>query len=122
MENKVIYAIASYAVVIITGFVLSKYGKPFNTLVLTAHKLLALAAVVFMVIVIREHWAVFKGDMVSVTAAVFTGIFVTAMFATGAMLSFEKPAAKIVIAVHKALPYMILVTGAAVIYLLKKHG
>lgn len=107
-----------YLFTILTGLWLSYSGKPLNTLLFNTHKLIALASVIFTVIVIHNLHKNVEIRIVTLTLIIATGLFILVLFISGALLSFEKPAYKIILTIHSITPILTVITTAATIYLL----
>lgn len=116
---RLVFVAVLFILAIASGFWVVKLGRPLNTGVFTVHKLLALAALVMMITMVR---AMAKGAVLSPAAAAaiaLTFVLFAAMIATGGMLSFEKEWPGFVKIIHKIVPYVTLAAGAAAVYLLK---
>jgi len=107
-----------FAVVLASGFWLSRSGKPLNVGVSTIHKLVALAAAVLLVMTVRRlhHAAPLTAGQLSVTAV--TGVLFASLAATGGLLSVDKPMPALVRVVHHLVPYLTIISSAATFYLL----
>lgn len=119
IDVSIISAAVLFVLVIASGFWVSKSGRPLNTGIFTIHKLIALAALVLMVVIVR---ALAKGialNPVMIISIVLTFVFFVTMFATGAVLSFEKPAPDMVKLIHKIVPYLTMASSAVSVFLLK---
>lgn len=104
--------------VIISGVILSKLGRPLNTPVFTIHKLSAVGAIILLVININKLAK--AGDIPALTIAmiVVTGVLFVGLVASGISLSFEKPVPQIFLRVHQVLPLLTLASSAISYYLL----
>ena len=123
------WAVVVVAVVVVfgSGYGLSRAGKPYNGLLFNAHKLLALAAVVGLVVtLVRANRASSLGS--ARVAALATGVLVVRLFATGALHSIAaegglagmSPLARTGVGVvHTVFPYLAAVSGALTLYLLR---
>ena len=84
-----------FLLTLVSGFWLSNSGKPLNTLIFTAHKLIALAAVIITSIVIYSLIENVEIQFMIVTLIVVLGLCILASFVTGALLSLDKPISNI---------------------------
>lgn len=108
---------AMIAVVFVLGFVLQRRGRPRHVLLLTAHKLIAVAALVLMAItVIRAHRAA-PLDAVALVAAIATAVFFVVAIISGGLVSTDKPAPAVARALHWVAPF-VTVAGAVATLLL----
>lgn len=105
--------------IFLSGIWLSNSGKPLNTIILTIHKLIALAAVVFLFITIYRINQVTILGAIELIASVFTGLFFLGAIVTGGLLSTDKPAPAAILRVHQITPVVTLLSAAVTLYLLK---
>ena len=115
---RVSIATTCFAIVFVSGFVLSRQGKPPNTLLSTVHKLGALAAAVLIVMTIRRLNQVTPLTGLQLAATVVTGVLFASLAATGALLGSEKLMPSAVSLAHHIVPYLTLLSSAAAFYLL----
>ena len=99
-----------FVLIIIMGFVTQGMGRPLNAIVFTVHKVMALAFVVYMVTNVIDCLKNAQTNALMWTMIVVSGLLVIALFATGAMLSFEKPAAKAIHILHAILPIPLVIS------------
>ena len=116
--SKIIGVGLLFLFTIVTGIWLSNSGKPLNSLIFNIHKLIALALVIFIVIVIRNLLKNVEINNVMLTLIIVTGLFVLALFVSGALLSFGKPVNNIILTIHAVTPIPTAITTAMIIYLL----
>ena len=116
--SKIISSGLLFFFTIVTGIWLSNSGKPLNSLILNIHKLIALGSVIFIVIVIRNLLKNAGSSQVILTLIIMTGLFVLALFVSGALLSFGKPVNNIILTIHAVTPIPAVITTAMIIYLL----
>ena len=107
-----------YLFIFISGFWLSRSGKPYNGIVLTIHKLISLAAVVFLAITIHRINQVAQLSAIELTAGVVTGLFFLGTIITGGLLSVDKPMPVVVLRMHQITPFLTVLSTAATLYLL----
>ena len=117
MVNKFIIAGLFGVFIVLSGFWLSRTGKPLNTLILTAHKLISLAAVVVLVITVYQIHQAAPLSPVEIAASAVTILFVVVMIASGGWLSAAKTVPAIVTGIHQVVPYLALLSTAATLYL-----
>lgn len=104
--------------IFLSGFWLHRSGKPYNGLVLNIHKLIALAAVILIVIILYRTNQMAGLSPVELAASVVTGLCILGLFATGALLSIDKPMPAIFLQLHHITPYLALLSTAATFFLL----
>jgi hypothetical protein len=114
----IVGAVSFYLLVFVSGFWLSRSGKPYNSVILTLHKLIALAGAILLVIVLYRTSRVAALDAAELAASVVTGLFILGLFVTGALLSIDKPMPAIVSRLHHISPYLAMLSTAVTLYLL----
>jgi hypothetical protein len=98
------------------GFWLSRSGKPYPVLIFTIHKLIAVAAVIYLgVTLYRIHQAAPLSSLQLVLTALTAVLFV-ATIVSGGLLSIEKPLPEIVLRLHQVTPYLTAVATAVMLY------
>ena len=100
------------------GFWLSHAGKPLNVVLFNVHKLIALAAVVLAVIQTRNVLKDGEVQFVLIALIALTGLTVVALFATGALMSVNKPAYSTLLTIHKIASPLAVVAAIGALYLL----
>ena len=110
-----------FLLILFSGYWLSRSGKPYNTIVFTIHKLIALAAVVLLGLAIRRVHQVGPLSTIEWSAAIVTGLFFVGTIATGGVLSVptDKPVPAIVHKLHQVTPYLTICATVATLYLLR---
>jgi hypothetical protein len=110
-----------FLLILLSGYWLSRSGKPYGTLVFTIHKLVAVAAVVLLGVTVRRmHQAVALGT-IDLLATIVTGLFFLGTIVTGSLLSIplDKAMPAIVHTLHRVTPYLTVLSTAATLYLLR---
>lgn len=110
-----------FLAIFITGFWLSGVGKPYDPLVLTVHKLIALAAVVVFIVLLVRAGRAAKLRTDEITAAVLNGLFVLGLFVTGGLTSALTPAPDWIRQLHHIFPYVAVLSTAAALFLLARR-
>ena len=114
----VLVTLALLCLVFVLGFVLQRRGRPHNVLLLTAHKLIALAALILRALtVIRINQAT-PLDTAALVAAAATGVFFVAAIISGGLVSTDRPAPALARALHWATPFVTIACVAATFILL----
>jgi hypothetical protein len=116
---SIIVAGLVFVVIFASGYWLNRAGKPYSVIVLTVHKLISLAAVIFLVVImIQSNRAVALGA-IELAAGVITGLFFLGLMATGGLLSSDKQMPTIVLRLHQIAPYLTVLSSAVTLYLLQ---
>lgn len=103
---------------LLSGVWLSNSGRPYNTVIFTIHKLIALGAVIFTVVTVRQLCTGVDIRTLALGAIVATGLLFLALFVTGALLSIGKPDHVAILTVHRAAPLLAVIATAATMVLL----
>jgi hypothetical protein len=101
-----------------SGLWLSRAGKPLNAAIFTVHKLIALAAVVVTALQTYNALTNLEVEPIIIALIIAIGLCVVALFATGALMSADKPSYSSLLLIHKIAPLLAVVAGVLVIYLL----
>jgi hypothetical protein len=101
-----------------SGVWLSRSGKPLNTGIFTVHKLIALGAVVATAIQTYNALRSLDTQASLIALIIVIGLCVVALFVTGALMSANNPAYKMLLFIHRLSLFLVLIVGTAAIYLL----
>ena len=104
-----------FLIVFLSGFRLHKLGKPYRTLLLTIHKLIPIALLVYLGLAMRLMTPFSTLAWLVVLFAIFCFVV---MVATGGWVSAAKEAPKVVLVLHKVLPYVTVLATAGALYLI----
>jgi hypothetical protein len=110
---------ALFVLVFVLGFVLQRRGRPHNVLLLTAHKLLALAALILMALTVMRINRATPLDTAATSAAAATAVFFVVAIISGGLVSTDKPAPALARALHWVTPFLTIASIAATYFLLK---
>lgn len=109
----VLVTIALLGLVFVLGFVLQRRGRPHNVLLLTAHKLIALAALILMAVTVVRANRTTPLDTIALVAATGTAVFFVVAIITGGLVSTDKPAPALARALHWITPFATVACAAA---------
>jgi hypothetical protein len=107
-----------YLFIFLFGYWLSHSGKPYNVIILTIHKLISVAAVVFLVIAICQRNQAAGLSAIEMIAVVVAGLFFLCAIITGGLLSTDKPMPVVILKLHHIIPYLAVLFTAVSLYLL----
>lgn len=117
-QSRIAVAGVLLLLTLISGVWLSSTGRPLNIPIFTIHKLIALVATVLIALTIYSL-RVGVGVSPSVwVATVVTGLLLVSLFASGALLSVEKPVDVALLTMHRIAPVLTPVSAAMTVYLL----
>jgi len=117
-QLRIAGAVLLFAVIFINGYWLSRSGKPYNGIVFNIHKLAALTAMVFFVIILYRTNRVDALNTAELIAGGITVLFFLVLFVTGALLSIEKQMPLIILKLHQIVPYLAVLSTSVTIYFL----
>ena len=109
----VLATIALFVLVFGLGFMLQRRGRPHNVLLLTAHKLIAMAALIIMAITVIRINRVTPLDTIALVASAATAAFFVVAIISGGLVSTDKPAPALARALHWATPFLTVTCAAA---------
>lgn len=104
--------------IILSGFWLSRMGKPYNMLSITIHKLIGLAVGIYLVLTVYRIYQAAMLSPTEIIAIVIAVLFFIGLVATGGLLSAEKPVPLSVSMIHKLFPYLTVLSTGFALYLL----
>jgi hypothetical protein len=107
-----------FFLILLSGIWLSRTGKPLNVVILTIHKLISLATLVFLALTIYQMSQTAVFETVELAAGAFTALFFLATIATGGLLSTEKPLPAAILTTHKLTAVLVVLSTAATLYVL----
>jgi hypothetical protein len=107
-----------FVFIFLSGYWLSRSGKPYSAIIFNIHKLIGLAAGVFLIVTVYQIHRVAPLGPAEIIAIVVTVLFFIGVVAAGGLLSIDKPMPVIVSMMHKLLPYVAVLSTAVTLYLL----
>lgn len=122
VTTKLIAAGILFVFTLISGFILSRSGRPLSIGLTTVHKLIAVGTIVLIGMVVYQ---LFKSTdskvFIEISIMVISGILFLALIATGALLTREEMQLPgLVLKVHQLAPLLALIFSTTTIYLLSK--
>jgi hypothetical protein len=120
-QYRFVVAGLSFLLILVSGYWLSRSGKPYSTIVFTVHKLVALAAIVVLGVTVYRINQAGALSAVEVLAAIVTGLFFLGTMGTGGALSIpsDKAMPAIVHKLHQVTPYLTVLSTTVTLYLLR---
>jgi hypothetical protein len=103
-----------------SGLWVSRSGRPLNTVIFTIHKLIALGTVIFTAAYVYHLRRPADLKTLEIGALILIAIVFVALFATGALLSRQKPSAPIILTMHQIAPFLAVVSVALTLFFLSK--
>jgi hypothetical protein len=118
ISNRIIATGALYAVIFAFGFLLTRSGSPYSTILLNIHKFASVGAIILLY---KSFAAVRRAtglNLLVIALGVITGVAFLGIIATGGLISIGGDIPEIVYTVHHLMPILNLVAASASIYLL----
>ncbi len=111
--STVLVTLALLVLVFVLGFVLQRRGRPHNVLLLTAHKLIALAALILMAITIIRINQATPLATAALVAAAATAVFFVVAIISGGLVSTDRPAPALARTLHWVTPFVTVACAVA---------
>lgn len=115
---KIIYCGLGFVLTLISGVVLSNFGRPLNSAIFGIHKIIAVATIVLLGMNIRTLYRMVDVQTLNQVLIVVTALLLLALVISGALLSFDKLAVQAVLRIHQVMPMLALAFSALTVYLL----
>lgn len=114
---------AGLLIMFLSGFWLNRTGKPYGTLILTIHKLIAIGIGILLFIMMRQAHQAASFRSIELVAVAVTVLSFIATVTTGSLLSIptSKPMPPIVSTLNKIFPYFTVMSTAWALYILSNH-
>jgi hypothetical protein len=106
MNSKLLISVLFFIFIFIFGYWLNRTGKPYSTGLLNLHKLIGLAAGVFLGVSVYRMANASPVNTLDTVAIVVTVLFFLSLVITGGLLSIDKPMPQVVSLIHKSVPYL----------------
>jgi len=118
IEGRVFGVGLCLLLILSSGILLGRSGKPYATALITIHKLVGLAAGVLLIMIVTQaHRAAALGP-VEITAIAVTVLLFVVTVATGGLLSIDKQMPPVVLRLHQVLPVIATLATAGTLVLL----
>ena len=104
-----------FIVIFLLGYRLRLRGKPYNTLLITVHKLTALGLGIYLAVMINKRHQIIPLNPIEITTATITILLFLINVATGSFMSTDKNIPQFVGQINKVVPYItVLATGITI--------
>lgn len=111
-----------FVLLFVFGFLLSRGGKPYSTLLFTIHKFIGLGLVVYLFTTLRAMHRATPFSSLEVGAIVVVGILFVFTIVAGGLLDALKAAPQFVTLLHHWLPYLTVAATFGSLYVVLIHG
>lgn len=111
----------SFLFILLSGFLLTRSGKPYGMLIFTIHKLVSVGMVVLLGITVRQAIQTMKLGTMAWLAVVVTGLFFLTTIVAGSLLSISDAMPVIVYKMHQMTPYLTTIATLITLYSLLRR-
>ena len=108
----------SIILIFVSGFWVSRTGKPYSTGILTIHKLISLAVLIYLGMQVQRFRQTAIMSPLQWLSIALAGILFIVTILTGGFLSMEKDMPAVLKTVHHILPYATAATALVALFLL----
>jgi len=108
--------------IFLSGFWLGHSGRPLNGLILAVHKLISLAAVVFLITTVTRLQQVAPLSPLQMAAVAVTVVCFLITIVTGGLVSSGRAMPSVVMLFHRLFPYLTILSNAVALFLLPLSG
>lgn len=119
--------VGMFVVTLLSGILLSHLGQPYNSLIFTIHKLIAVATLILVArYVYKLNQAIDVSSFIGPGALLVTGLLFVALIISGALLSLQggallslqAPLLQTIHTIHQVTPMLALISAGLTVYLL----
>jgi len=121
LTSRIIGTGILFIFVFLSGVWLSNSGKPINVVILTIHKLIGLATLIFIGVTIYQLNQEVKLNALELGASVITGLLFLVTIITGGLLSTGNPVVAAILTIHRIGPFLTVLSTVVTMYLLVNH-
>jgi len=107
-----------FLLIFLSGIWLSRSGRPLSGVLLTIHKLISLAAAVFLVVTVYQMNQVATLSGMELIVLVVTGLLFLGTGIIGGVLSTDKPLPGAMLRLHQIGPILTVLSTAVTLYFL----
>ena len=120
MSSTKIFILVSglfYLFIFLSGFWVRGDGKPYNSVILTIHKLILLAAGIILGIVLTRLNQAAGMSSSAIRAVVVTGVLFVVTVLSGGIWSIEKEIPTALLRLHQVSPFLTTLSTSVMLYL-----
>jgi hypothetical protein len=116
-QFELVVAGMGFVLIFLSGYWLSRLAQPVNAIVLTVHKLIAVATIAYLVVTVLRISKIAPPGQTEWIACIVAALLFLVTIASGGWLSAVKNASAIVRTLHRILPFLTVISVAAFLYL-----
>jgi hypothetical protein len=117
-QMKIGVTVVVFVLIFLSGYWLQRADQPFNVVVLTLHKLISIALIVYLILNVMRIGRVAPLGQAAWMACIAVGVFFLLTIATGGWLGAVKTMPAAVQLLHKVLSALTVISSAVAFYLL----
>jgi hypothetical protein len=110
MITTLIFTGISFLLMVITGVIVSRLGKPLHKTIFAFHKIFSLLSIILLVLVALPYLKAENWGSLLMIASMITAVMFLLSFVSGAFLSGEKEMPKFVTYLHRISSAMVIVS------------
>ena len=118
ISNRIILTGVLYVVIFAFGFLLTRSGSPYSTVLLNIHKFASLGAIILLYTMFTAVNQTTGLNTLVIAVGAITGLTFIAIMATGGLISIGGNVPAIVYTIHRLMPILNVVAAAVSLYLL----
>ncbi len=107
-----------FLVIFVSGLMLNRFGRPYNVLTMTFHKLISLATLYRFFETIYQTYMGAGLDNAGYALSALTGLCFISSIITGGLVSIENQRTAVIEKMHRVLPTLTVVLAALTLFLI----
>jgi len=120
-QMKIVLTLVGFVLIFLSGYLLYRSGQPFNAGILALHKLISVAAIVYLVVIVLNVNMMAPLNQSELIVCIITGLLFLGAVATGGILSASKNLPAVVQTLHKVLSVLTVLSTIAMFLLFRRR-
>ncbi len=117
IDKRILTVVILFILKFIFGFWLLRAGRPYNSLLLTVHKLIALGTMVYIIFIANRVRLQTGLTTQALTSTIVTVVLFMIGIISGGLVSLDKIAPVSISIIHKVTPFLSAIATAITVYL-----
>ena len=117
-QGQVVAVGLALLLILVSGILMSRKGKPYSTALFTVHKLVGLATGVLLGVIVYQGAQAAPLGLVEISAVVVTVLLFAGIVVSGGLLGAAKEVPAAALKLHQVLPIFAVMSTAGTLYLL----
>jgi hypothetical protein len=114
---EIVGAGACLLVVFLSGFWLTRSGRPYGALVLSVHKLISLFALALLVAAVVQTGQAALLSSLGLVLAAITGVLFAVTIVSGGLVTIDRPMPGAILVLHRVAPFLKVISTGVMVYL-----